>query len=133
MKTAALTLTTALGAIYPLDLQAQIVTCPQGTYLSVDQLGMPNCLQAADGHSLAIIQGGPTVICPSSTYPTVDDYGNRVCKSLDQRGPTYYGYPSNSNARGTNSQTPNSGTSTCPAGTFPAGVGITGNQICRQM
>lgn len=136
MKIAVVCLALALISAFPVRLLAQIVTCPSGTYLSMDQSGKPNCLQA-DDHALAIIQASPTVICPGSTYPTVDDYGNRVCKSVDQRGPTYYGYPANNNT--VNSNSPGSSTgngntrAACPIGTFPAGIGIFGNQICRQM
>lgn len=136
MKTIAVWLTIALIPAYPASLRAQIVTCPPGTYLSIDQLGKPNCLRV-DDHTLAIIQASPTVICPSGTYRTVDAYGTRVCKSVDPRGPTYYGYPTNTNTLNSispDNSTPKSSTPMpCPAGSFPAGVGIFGNQICRQM
>jgi hypothetical protein len=75
----------------------------------------------ADNHKQVIIQASPTITCANGTYPSVDNYGNRVCKSVDQRGPTYYSEP-------TNNSTPKA----CPAGTFPAGLDFYGNQICRQ-
>ena len=136
IKTAVVCLSIALVPICPAASKAQIVTCPTGTYLSIDELGKPNCLRT-DDHSIAIIQASPTVICPGRTYPTVDEYGSRVCKSIDQRRPTYYGYPPNGSTSQVNepdSGNPNSSsTISCPIGTFPAGVGAFGNQICRHM
>ena len=115
-----------IPAIYPAKGLAQFVNCPVGTYLSIDQLGKPNCLRA-DNHAPAIIQASPIVSCPSGTYPSIDDYGTRVCKSVDQGGPTYYGLPMNNS-------TPNSSTlNACPSGTFPSGLDNSGNQICRQL
>ena|SRR5579863_57484 len=107
-------------SIVPAGAQAQLLNCPPGTYLSIDQLGKPVCLEA-DNNKPAIIQVSPTITCANGTYPSVDNYGNRVCKSVDQRGPTYYTVPMN-----------NSAPKACPAGTFPAGLDISGNQICRQ-
>jgi hypothetical protein len=104
----------------PARAQVQLLNCPAGTYLSIDQFGKPVCLQS-DNNTPAIIQPSPTIACANGTYPSVDNDGNRVCKSVDQRGPTYYSAPTN-----------NGRPKACPTGTFPAGLDISGNQICRQ-
>src|SRR5579864_6962752 len=108
----------ALMPFVPGEAQAQLLNCPAGTLLSMDQFGKPVCLQA-NNHEPAVIQGSPTINCASGTYPSVDNYGNRVCKSVDQRGPTDYSVPSGSSAPA-NISAPK----TCPAGTFPAGLDI---------
>jgi hypothetical protein len=107
------TLMAALLALWPSAVFA--ITCPIGSFPSVDQWGNQVCRPAMGGPPT--VTQGTLDNCPIGSHAWVDQWGNRICKTFatpQQPSTQYY-----DTSRG------------CPIGTYQW-VDNWGNKTCKR-